>query len=1040
LLKDINLLKAILPKMLALSNCRRLIGRVGSALMRGGCVGLLAAVLCGAGVAAPKTSPLTTEQSAPHPTIRDSYHHVAWTAKDGAPVGVWTITQTTDGWLWLGCQSGLYRFDGISFERVDLLPADSLESRSIRAMMATSDGSLWVVFAIGRIARLQASARTTPIWLAGIPSDDRISSLDEDGSGTVLAYTASSNVYAVHDAELRPLGAEWAFPTGKVHGTVVDSGGNFWVATSTGLFVHHKGAQRFERSLANWSNDAAIGVSQAGQMWVADRKGYRPLEVSGTSPPHSSGLPIRSRYDTPELLSRDGSWWIVDCPAGVCRGWPSSSSHSPPSDQFSGDAFTHRDGLSSDRAMTLYEDREGNIWVGTKQGLDRFHKNDFVTVQFPVPVNYFSMVVDAEKGIWTGTMTTYDNVEDYLWKVDPQPNKVPGFSGALDASFEDSDGSMLLGGDGAAWRLTKGQIARLDVRLPYPGARFRTIAKDADGHLWASFQGDRTYRLDDEGWTLKGGLAEVHDGMATAAARDDEGGLWLGFKDNVVSRVRDDQVTNFTGTNGLSLGPVTAMSMGNPALFGGEFGLDVFIDRRFVALHTDQPETLMGITGIARTRNGDLWLNASSGAVRIKAADFNHALKDPAYSMPSRVFNADDGLPAGAQQAVGAPSVVEDKQGRLWFATADGLAWLQPEDVHLAPQPPNVEILGLSTQQRIYAATPHLQLPDGTRNLVIRYTALSLKTPERVQFRFRLSGVDMEWRAMGNVRSANYSNLGPGTYRVQVLASNESGVWNEDGASLEFSIRAAFYQTQWFKAACLAAALLGLFTLLRFQTVRTAARAAARMGERMQERERIARELHDTLLQDVQALGLNLRALHMKYGEGNPVGAELAQLDEAAHRSLAEARARVSGLRVGGEVNELSDSFREFGEQLAALYPAALRVECAGTRVRLHPVAADEIVAIGREALLNAFRHANAKNITVSIAYSPRTFELAVSDDGKGFDFGRISKDDRPGHWGILGMQERSRTLKGELAIEAQASGGTRVFLRVAAAIAYVRT
>jgi signal transduction histidine kinase/ligand-binding sensor domain-containing protein len=944
--------------------------------------------------------------------------------------------------LWVGCQSGLYRFDGVSFERVDLLPKDSLESRSVRTLLATRDGSLWVLFAIGRIARLNSSDRTTPIWLPANPSGEKVRLLDEDGSGTVLAYTFSSKAYAFQGDQLRAVESVRGFPAGDLRGTIADTRGNYWVLTSRGLAVLQNGKQRFENLSARYSNATQAGISHTGQIWVADGQAFRLVEDDGNNPPRPGNVQLRSRYDAAALLSRDGSWWTADCPVGVCRAWPSASNQPVPRSQFAADAFTRLDGLSSDRAMTLFEDKEGSIWVGTKQGLDQFRKNPFVRVQFPMPLSYFSMTVDAEKGIWTGTDYNYDNMGNDLWKLDPKPSKLPGFESRLSSAFTDRDGSTIFGGEGAAWRFFGGRMTRMEMPLPRPNLGFRTVAKDADGHLWASFRGDQTYRWDDKRWILKGGLETLHAGMATVAMQDHDGALWLGFQDNVISVIRGNQATNYSAADGLGIGPVTSLSTREPILAGGEFGLNLLVGKRFLPLLTDHEEGLRGISGIARTMNGDLWLHGAAGAVHIAATEFSRAVVDPTYRMHSRVYDADDGLTAGAQQAMGTPSVVEDKQGRLWFATADGLAWFEHEDRQ--PQdgtPLDAQILSLSTQQISYPPRQHLQLPAGTRNLVVRYTALSLKVPERVQFRFRLRGIDKEWRFMGNARSANYSNLGPGTYRAEVSASNDDGVWNEKGASMDFSIRAAFYQTQWFMAACAAIALLAVWALLRIQVVRSAKRAAASMAGRMQERERIARELHDTLLQDVQALGLHLRALHIKYGENDSVSAELARLDDAAHRSLADARARVSGLRAGQDANELSEVFREFGEHLAALYPAHLLVEREGSPVNLHPVAADEIVAIGKEALLNAFRHAQARNVRILVAYKARKLEISISDDGKGFVLDAVTQPgSTPGHWGIRGMQERASAMKAKLSVQAQPGEGAGVSLSVAASIAYKRS
>jgi signal transduction histidine kinase/ligand-binding sensor domain-containing protein len=968
-------------------------------------------------------------------TIRDNFHHVAWTSEQGAPAGVWSIQQTPDGWLWLGTGSGLYRFDGVSFQTIDLRPPDSLESRGVRYMLATTAGDLWVTFNNDDLIVLSRSTgyQAVPVPL---PAGERALFFSEDGDGAVWAITASK-CFVRRAGTWLLLGPEWQLPAGEIEQAKLDHQGTFWVATERNVSVLRKGATHFESTQTNALPDAMIGISQSGVMWKQDDKGLAPLEGPDVERIDEKSPPIARNDLTATLLARDGSWWSADCPKGICRAVPTPTTHGAPLASAGQDTFTRADGLSSDSAMVIFEDREGNIWVGTKKGLDQFRRNDVVNVRFPTPVGYFAMVPDAIGGIWTGTDTRSERADDYLWKLDPLPTRLAGFTGDTDVAFRDRDGSMLMAGTGRAWQFTDGHLRP----LPIPkgkGHGFRILAKDNDSRIWASFIDEVTYRLDGLEWVPQGGLAKVPATQGLAAALDASDTLWLGFADNRVALIKDSIAKSYSRDDGLNTGPVTAILPGKIPLVGGQLGLNGFDGKRFVTLHSDRPDSLKGISGIIETGDGSIWINGAAGVARISGDHIERAMREPGFIMQSRVFDAQDGIPGGAQQSVGAPSLVEDKQGRIWIGAADGLAWLDPKHISFNTAPTPVEIVSLSTSARPYTPTPNLRLPSGTRELAIRFAGLSLSIPSRIRFRAQLLGIDGAWRDLGTARSVNYSNLGPGAYTIKVMASNALGGWPESATSLSFEIAPMFYQTLLFKAGCVALSIVLILWGVRLHGVRSAARVSARMGERLKERERIARELHDTLLQDIEALGLNLRALNQKHGEENPAHREMALLDEAARRSLNAARARVGELRAEARTSIfLSEQLNQLAEKLALLYPTGYRLEIQGEVEQLHPAAVDEILAIGREAVLNAFRHARATQVVIVLHYAARFMELAVCDDGAGISENELGEGDKPGHWGLRGMRERAKALKAEFTISPIANGGTRVHLRVGSAIAY---
>jgi signal transduction histidine kinase len=331
------------------------------------------------------------------------------------------------------------------------------------------------------------------------------------------------------------------------------------------------------------------------------------------------------------------------------------------------------------------------------------------------------------------------------------------------------------------------------------------------------------------------------------------------------------------------------------------------------------------------------------------------------------------------------------------------------------------------------------ELPARTKDLQIVYTALSLTIPERIRFRYRLEGQDQGWRDVGNRREAIYTNLGPGTYRFRVIACNNDGVWNETGAVLDFTIAPTFYQTWWFKTLCgiAGAGAIWLVYLLRVNQV--ALQFQMRLDDRLAERERIARELHDTLLQGVQGLMLHFDAAMKQLPPLGPARPLMEKALHVADQVLLEGRERVRGLRSAAmPLQELSILLARCGEELAEGSATTFKLAVVGSSRALDPIVLDEMYRIGREALLNAFRHSMASRIEIEITYDRAGLQLRIRDDGRGIDQETLESG-MPGHWGLSGMRERAQKLGGQLGFWSRPGAGTEVDLTIPARLAYTR-
>jgi signal transduction histidine kinase len=421
--------------------------------------------------------------------------------------------------------------------------------------------------------------------------------------------------------------------------------------------------------------------------------------------------------------------------------------------------------------------------------------------------------------------------------------------------------------------------------------------------------------------------------------------------------------------------------------------------------------------------------------------------KYPKRAIQFTVLDSSDGVGSSAIFGSSSPNVGKSLDGKLWFTTLDGFSVLDPRHLLYNKLPPPMHIEQITADRKSYAATPEgnrpVRLPPLVRDLQIDYTALSFVAPEKVLFRYKLEGWDRDWQDAGNRRQAFYNNLSPGNYRFRVIACNNSGVWNEAGTFLDFSVAPAYYQSNWFRVSCVAAFMLLLWALYQLRLRQIARQFQVRLEERIGERTRIARELHDTLLQGFQGLMFRLQAVRYLLPE-RPAEAGQA-LDTALDRGgqvIAEGRDAVQNLRSSTVVdNDLVHGLTILAEELAAPKGSAasptFRLLVEGPPRDLDPIHRDDIYRIAREALVNAFHHARAQKIEAEITYGDPQFRLRIRDDGTGIDSSVRDRDKSSGHWGLIGMRERAKTIGGRLEVWSQEGAGTEVDLTIPSSIAY---
>ncbi|WP_216673624.1 ATP-binding protein, partial [Pyxidicoccus fallax] len=552
----------------------------------------------------------------------------------------------------------------------------------------------------------------------------------------------------------------------------------------------------------------------------------------------------------------------------------------------------------------------------------------------------------------------------------------------------------------------------------------------ADG-MWLSIVGRGLFVATPEGIQPERRFGDSPAPNAMALGPGNE--VWLAFEDEVV-RWSNGHPTRYGASNGLAIGRATTIhATDKNLLVAGESGVARFDGRRFATILESRNPAFGFITGIVDSPDGDLWMNGGRGVVQVKAGDIEKLFSQVEGELNYRLLDWRDGLPGIAMQAGLVPTAVRDQRGRLWFATNRGVAWLDPTTLLKNERPPRTEIQSLRAGDRTYLAGDELQLPEGPLSVTLRYTAVTLAAADRARFRYRLEGVDDAWHDGGSRREATYANLTHGRYRFRVVSSNGDGVWDETGATLDFTIEPTLVQTKAFAVACVVALLAMVWTAYRMRARAIENQVKVRLEERHRERERIARELHDTLLQGVQGMVLQFDSVSRRI-----VDPELTQTMERAivkaEALMAAARDRVSDLRAtdGPLGTALARAARELTDG-----NLPVDVSITGDERPLRAAARDELLMIAREAMANAIHHAKARSIAVSLAYGEQRLSLCVEDDGLGLDPVYANHHGKPGRYGIKGMFERAERLGGALRIRSAPEGGTTMEVWLPGTAAY---
>ncbi len=956
-----------------------------------------------------------------------------WHTEEGLPQNsVNAMLQDHRGYIWIGTFGGLARFDGDRFTVFDSANTSGFGSDQIFSLYESRSGALWIGTVDNGLIRLQDGVARTYTENDGLPNR-WVTSIRGDLEGKIWINTANGGVAHFAGTKLE------AYPTH--HGRAVRE---FFLQAQDGSMWFRCG-----QDVVRFAADGSIATlhskepsvffvheARDGSVWIASRDEYRLVRYyhgvfSDLALPSVKRSDLKGDillYSFAMTQDPDGQLLLLT-QAGLVRivDGTLSPPEALPLPANGGDLLKIR---------SLLVGRERNIWVGTiGEGLIRLRRAPLTAYgkhEGLSDSNFSSVFQDSEGRIWLGGDNLY-------WLDGLGFHQFPRVANILSIA-QTSDGDLWFGGYGGLYRLRSGVLSNFKVDAP----AVKVIFQDREGTLWiGGLREDRPGGL----YRFREGKLEQVPGISDVRAitQDRDGGLWLGGLAGL-TYMRGSKVVRYDRNQGLSSNSVYDIHQDSTgtlwvATYGG--GLNRFRDGRFKAITTEDglPDNLL--LGLLEDGRGNLWFSSNQSVFRLSLKELNDFADGKVPFLSPLSYGAAEGM-RSTESNGGNPGGWIASDGWIWFPTLRGVVAIDPTAGNRFPPPVVVE-QAWANKFTLAGNGRTSVVPAGNNTFDFRFTGLSFSAPEKLHFKYRLEPFDKDWVNAGRHRTAHYTNMDPGEYSFHVLAANNFGIWSDQEASVRFLLLPHFYQTNWFRAACIAAFLTVIWGIHRMRVQQLAHQFNLALEARVAERTRIARDLHDTLLQSFQALLLRFQAVIYMLPE-RPADARttLEEAVDQASQAITEGRDAVGGLRTSTiEKNDLEVAIRTIGEELAAAennqIPTPFQVLVEGTPRNLHPILRDEVYRLAAEALRNAFRHATARHVEVEIRYDEKHFRLRVRDDGKGINPEVLRGDGRVGHYGLHGMRERAKLVGGELTIWSEVDSGTELELIIPASRAYVK-
>ena len=938
--------------------------------------------------------------------VRTDYSLQSWDERDGLPSGrIWAITQDRDGYLWLGSEAGLIRFDGVRFSRwTSDEGAPFLDELIVFSLRYARDGSLWMGFQSGGVGRIYNGELERFDATDGLGAG-RVQFILEDKRQSLWAG-GPGGIYEFHEDRWQRVSGRLGLPAGGAFDGYEDRAGRLWVATDTGIYVRENGGNEFRFASALLTQH--LSEDGAGGLWMTDPDtGFARLDRKPAKAPRVPTLGQVLLHD------HTGTMWVGTAAHGVLR-IRADANPATATQQLSA-----ADGLSSDDIRALFEDRDGNIWVGTGAGLDRLTARRIRQVE----QSFYGLAIEAtpDGRVWVATS---NGLLEYAGDTPRRYDSSDGLpSQSIRTLFTDRNGTLWIGTDrGVARRGDRG-FERLDI----PGfamSRLMAMAVDSHGTIWLCDR-DRGAFVWRAGQLtpLQPPVASV-DGNANFVYVDKRDRLWIGYPHGKVVEVRPEGET-ITHALGAAIGAVLSAVYEDrygAVWIGGSRGLGRIKGNAVNVF--PQPAALPGngVFAIAEDLEGDLWLGVSSGVLRLRQSDVQLAA-DESRQLRYRFYDASDGL-VGVPPRLGFPGAARRTDGTMWFITTRGASVVRPEDFGRTSRPPTLRIETVKVNDRPVAVKDGVVLPPGNTQLLFEYTAINLTSPAKERFRYQLEGVDRNWVEAGTRRQAFYANLGSGTYRLRLARVTDEAEPSDTSVVWAFSISPMFYETSWFIAVCVGAIAVIAWTAWRVRSRQLRRQFALVFAERA----RMSQELHDTLLQNVAAIALHFDHVATNAeAAGSPLKDQLVPLRRHLEEAVVEARRFVWDLRSGTlEENGLPHVLQESGSHTFGESRTQFTMRVFGAPRRYPAPVEHHLMRIAQEALSNAARYAEATAVHLDLHYEDEVLRLHVADDGRGLQM-NDGTGTRRDHYGLRIMEERAAAIGATFHVTTRPGEGTRV-------------
>ena len=929
----------------------------------------------------------------------EGYAARVWHSEDGLPEEtVQAFAQTPDHFLWIGTSGGLLRFDGIQFVVYDRENTPALRENSVFCLMVAHDGTLWIGEEGGGLASYSGGVFRSWSRQEGL-TNNYVRALREDDGHDIWVGT-DDGLFRLRQGTFTRMDDRNGVPASSVHALYPGAGGRLWVGGYHFFSLSDRGVAEFPLPGGLADNVKSILETRDGAIWVGTVSGLErrlpgdEARFARVGPIHTTVRSLRQDLD--------GAVWIGTIGEGLFRYRDGVFSR-----------LTAPASLPGNTVLASFEDSERNIWIGTQTGLLRLSGTAVRTFSLPdaAGADFGTVYEDRDGTLWvTGAHLFRFSGSAAL----PQHPPPPLDGVRVRNVFRDTSGVLWVGTDGqGVFRWGKGPPRLVTNIHPY----IRAFAEDRDGGIWIGTDGGYCR------WRPEGiDYYELHQSVR-ALLIDRGGDLWVG-RDLGLSRLHQGKPAEDPITGRLRGVKVWAIHEDpEGGMWFGTRGSGLF---RWKQGHVTVYTTARGLASnsiyqIIEDRRGWFWMSGPNGISSVSRHDLDRMAQDPAWVPAVKLYGASDGL--GTTQMYGGvqPAGCITAGGEIWFPSSEGPVRIGPDPEGPAGAPPTV-INRVVADGRDVPATGEVVLPPGDGKLEFHYSAIRLRSPERVRFKYKLEGFD-EWTEATSRRVASYTNVPPGRYRFRVVAFEMDQPRSTSEVSLPIRWRPHFYRAPWFYALCLVS-LIGLVWVAHKMRMR---QAHARFAAVLEERGRLAREMHDTLIQGCTGISVLLEAaLSLKNSAPEMKSKLLENARDQMRATIDEARQAVWNLRSTRADGGIGQRLSEAAQQISLQSAVPIDCDTAGAPATLDPETGHHLLLVVREALNNAVRHGHPGRVSVRLHGDNGSLRVHIQDDGCGFVPETASQ---PGaaHYGIVGMRERIESLGGTFALDSAPGRGTGV-------------